>query len=125
VNLRAFNPLDLDEMNRWYDLRGEPGVKIEMLPRLGFLAPGIAAGFLYQTDSALALVEGLVSNPEALLCKRAKALHLILGALTDAAKDFGFKLVIGSSKKTGPVALTLRQGFRKIGSFEMVVKEVA
>ena len=125
MNLRAFNPLDLDEMNRWYTLRQEPSVRVEMLPRLGFIAPGVAAGFLYQTDSALALVEGLVSNPEALLCRRVKALSMILAALTEAAKDFGFKLVVGSSKRTGPVSLTLRQGFRKIGSYEMVVKEVA
>ncbi len=125
MNIRSFNPLDLDEMNRWYDLRGEPSIKIEMIPRLGFLVPGVAAGFLYQTDSSMALVEGFVSNPEALLWKRAKALHMILEALTSAAQGFGFKLVVGSSKRTGPVSLTLRQGFRRIGSYEMVVKEVA
>jgi len=125
VNIRSFNPLDLDEMNRWYTQRGEPAIKVEMLPRLGFLVPGVAAGFLYQTDSSMALVEGFVSNPEALLCKRVKALHLILEGLTSAARGFGFKLVVGSSKRTGPVSLTLRQGFRRIGSYEMVVKEVA
>jgi hypothetical protein len=125
MNIRAFSHLDLDEMNDWYTQRHEPTVPVEALPSLGFLVPGVAAGFLYQTDSSLAFVEGLVSNPNARLCVRARALALILEGLVEAARGFGFKQVIGMGRASGPVKLTLRQGFRRIGSYEMVVKEVA
>lgn len=125
MNPRAFSLLDLDEMNRWYERRGEAPIPASMLPRLGLIVPGVAVGFLYQTDSSVALVEGLVTNPDAKLCDRAKALQIILEELVESARVFGFKQVIGFGASRGPVRLTLRQGFRCLGAYEMVMKEVS
>ena len=64
------------------------------LPRIGFLAPGVAAGFLYLTDApAVALCEGFVTNPAAPSGERHDALEAICGALHAAARADGRRLV--------------------------------
>lgn len=70
----------------------------EFFPQVGFVSPGLAAGFLYQTDSALGLVEGLFSNPNSNPSDRGLALNKIIEAIIEKAKMLGIKNLFAMSE---------------------------
>jgi hypothetical protein len=84
--MRPFELSDLAELNSWYRARGDQPISIELLPPTGFIEPGVAAGFLYLTNSSLALIEGFVSNPAASSEARHQALSAITAAILDLAE---------------------------------------
>jgi len=122
--MRHFLVSDLPEMNGWYASRGKGGVSEDMLPVFGLIEPGVAAGFLYLTDSSLCLLEGFVSNPESEPMAAFMALGRIVRGLTVEAEKAGCRHVVGFTNLDGMVSVTRRQGFRANGQYEMVAREV-
>jgi hypothetical protein len=112
-------------MNGWYEAHGKPPVDFMALPAFGLIEEGLAAGFLYMTDSTLGLLEGFVTNPEAPMVERSKALERILHSLVEEAERLGVKTLVGLCAAESVVKLGLRNGFRHLGQYEMVAKEVA
>lgn len=123
--MKRFTFNDLPEMNGWYERHGKPPVDFPSLPGFGLIEEGRAAGFLYMTDSTLGLLEGFVTNPEAPREERSAALEKILHALMDEASRLGVKTLVGLCGAETIVKLGLRNGFRHLGQYEMVAKEVA
>jgi len=117
---RAFCTADLPEVNSWYAARGRPVVPRAALPATGRIVPGVAAGFLYLTDSRLALLEGFISNPTAGLRSRARAIDQITVALLREAKRRGVVDVIGFGASPGIVRRVQQLGMRKVGVFTLV-----
>jgi hypothetical protein len=90
---------------------------------VGYWVPGICAGFLYQTDSKLALVENIVSAPDSPRDLRRSALNAVLDALCEQARCRGFKVVCGFSEKVPAVKLALRNKFVEAdGSFTLLTR---
>jgi len=99
-------------VTRWCSSRGVPATLLDMLPERGFIVPDVAAGFLYQTDSTMALIEGIVANPKADSRIRDDALDQVFFALFDLARDLGFELVWGFSPRPEIETRARRIGFR-------------
>ena len=56
----------------------------------------VVAGFIYQTNSKLAIIEGLISNPNYRGKKnRDKAIEVLIACLQDAVKLMGYKYIFG------------------------------
>ena len=56
----------------------------------------VIAGFIYQTNSKLAIIEGLISNPNYRGKKnRDKAIEVLIACLQDAVKLMGYKYIFG------------------------------
>jgi len=54
----------------------------------------VVAGFIYQTNSKLAILEGLISNPKYRGKKnRDKAIEVLIACLQDAVKLMGYKYI--------------------------------
>jgi len=54
----------------------------------------VVAGFIYQTNSKLAILEGLISNPNYRgKEKRDKAIEVLISCLQDAVKLMGYKYI--------------------------------
>lgn len=79
--MRKFEPSDLPEINRWLQDRSLPIFELPDLPAFGLIEPGIAAGFMYLTNSRLCLIEGLVTNSKASMLTRARAARYIVEKL--------------------------------------------
>lgn len=123
--MRPFEPFDLLEINGWYAKRMLATLTTDHIPRLGRIEPGIAAGFLYLTDArAICLLEGFVTNPDASLRRRAKAIKEITESLMCVAKQRGFTGVIGLCRAPSVERLAHRLGFLRIGTFPMMAKEL-
>lgn len=123
--VRRFRPEHLAELNRWYAARDLPAVMSGVLPHVGYIAPGLAAGFLYRTDSELALLDGFISNPEAPLLDRGRAISRVLEALVEEVPaGAGVSHLIGLTRVRGMEQLVERAGFSAVGGYRLFTRKV-
>lgn len=115
--LQMVGSKDLGNIISWYRVRNLPSPPSWSLSKYGLMVPGVAAGFLYRTDSGLALVEGLITNPDAPSMVRGRALELVLRNLVAVARDMGFHMVLGFVQSSGSAALARRCGLREVGKY--------
>ncbi len=55
-------------------------------------------GFLYQTDSKVCYIDGLLANPSISKTQRSEAIDQVVKAIIKAAKHLGFKYLLGTTK---------------------------
>ena len=113
----------LSQLNQWHSIRGLSPVNRGDLPSTGFIVLGIAAGFLYLTDSNLAFLDGYIANPETTSLERKPALDLITDCLMDAAQKAGVKRLVSLSANPSIQARSLSSGFTSHGTFQLFCKE--
>lgn len=89
-----------DQVMTWFIGHKWQPLPKQALPEIGVVISspdgkvGICAGFLYRTDSAIAMLEWVVSNPEySEKEERSQALDLLLEQILCRATDNGYKLV--------------------------------
>ena len=124
MKVRAYRPTDLNEINSWYSKRKLPEVFAELLPETGFIVPGVAAAFMYRTDSKIALFDGCISNPYATKQERKEALDIIMAELVHEASHQGFHVALTMTKHPGIRAVCKRAHLRDIGEHTMFSKEL-
>jgi hypothetical protein len=122
--MRVFRRDDLEAVNGWFSGHRQPPMVPAALPTLGLIEPGVAAGFLYETDSTMAMVEGYVTNPDAAPADRNAALDEITEALLDCAKDQRFKHVIAICRDDSIEKRAERHGFKLLGRYALMAREV-
>lgn len=96
---------------KWFHFYDLPPVDEDFLPPTGFVAEGLAMGFLVRTDTKLATMEPLVSNGYAPLAERDAAMDAVVLALLEEAKGLGYRVVEGFTTIEGVVARGRRLGF--------------
>jgi hypothetical protein len=65
------------------------------LPETGFIAENTLAAFMYKTDSGVAYIECVISNPEKPHKERNAAMRDVNTAIEDEAKRLGFRVLLG------------------------------
>jgi hypothetical protein len=98
-------------LRAWLDWHDERPVTPELLPATGFVVPDLAMGFLYRTDSGVALIEVLLSNPMASRELRSEALDAVVTAIIDEARAGGFTRLLGYTALPAVVSRARRHGF--------------
>jgi hypothetical protein len=106
--------LHFDEINSWFQARTEV-LTPESLPKIGYVIPGKAAGFLYQTDSSIAWIENLVAAPTLGKEERNELIDLIVLAVGEEARRRGFKVLLGYTVLDAVVKRAQRLGFDYVG----------
>lgn len=96
MNVRLYENSDYSEVAGWWLDQNWPIIPQDHLPEFGFIVPGIAAGFLYKTDSNFALLEFVIANPNSSKEDRANALDLVIENLILLAQELGFKSIFSS-----------------------------
>jgi hypothetical protein len=109
--MRPFETNDIDELNGWLKAHGQNTVTPEMLPGIGVIVPGVAAGFLYRTDSSVGMIHCLTSNPTATSAQRHEALDAVVEALLAASRHVGVKHLLCFSSDSSVIARSARHGF--------------
>lgn len=123
--VRRFRPEHLAELGRWYVARGLPAPTSGVLPRVGYIVPGLAAGFLYRTDSEIALLDGFVSNPEAPPLDRGRAISRVLEALiAEVSTGAGVSHLVGLTRVRGMERLVERAGFASGDGYRLFSRKV-
>ena len=112
-----FFPHHHEMVGRWWTAHKWPVIPIKSLPSIGRIAyvdaMPVAAGFLYLTNSDLAWLEFVVTNPDAPLKARHEGVKLIVENLVVQAKRCGARLVFTSAKSSGLISLMQKCGFQK------------
>lgn len=109
---RSFTSADYPVVCQWWTARQWPQIPLMMLPRRGFIVDGYCAGFLYLTDSPIAWLEWVVSNPDSDKIERQKALDNLISSLLNAAKEAGCKAVFSAANHPGLIERYKSHGFQ-------------
>lgn len=87
--VRKMEDEDFAQVIAWAKERGDDYTE-EQLPSVGFIVDGIAAYFIYQTDSSVCWLENLISKKGTDKFIRSRAIDLLLEAAIKEATDLGF-----------------------------------
>lgn len=107
MEIRALQESDWDTLQEWWSKWGWPIMQKEMLPLNGcgglMIYKGdtlIVAGFLYLTNSSVAWLEWIISNPEYKEADKSEAIEKLILGLEDVAlsMDKTIILSIGRNK---------------------------
>jgi hypothetical protein len=122
--VRFYESADFAAIARWHEEQGVIAPARDLLPSVGLVAPGEAAGFLYCTDGGIALLEGLVANPRVGPRARSRALDDVVRGLVDEARKGGFRHALGFTQHRAVAERCVRTGARLIGHRELLVWDV-
>ena len=101
-----------------------PAPDMETLPTIGYIWPGVAAGFLYMTDSSIAIIDNFITGKQAERVAKDKALDEIVLALLAAAKASGSQIVKCDTNIHAIKQRATKHGFDCIGSYQSFVRRV-
>lgn len=92
---------------------GWDGIAIQpdLLPKRGFVIEDLVALFLYRTDSPVAYLDGIITNPASNEAERSAAIDLVVGAAFDAARADGYRVLIAVTPRMAIVERARRLGF--------------
>ncbi len=65
-------------LGNWYVARKMSIVPAQALPPTGYVVPGVAAGFCWHTNSTVAWIDNMITNPAAPVIRRYAALQAIV-----------------------------------------------
>src|ERR1700677_1161763 len=109
--VRKYQKTDYKEVESWFHKRNIP-ITEDYLPEHGFIAPGIAAGYLYATDANFCLFECFISDPSVAKSECHKALREIVTCLIQEAKELGFKDAFGFATSKTMIEIGYEQDFK-------------
>lgn len=106
--IRPYEDSDYEEVMTWLDARGIPRVHPDVFPPLGFIVPGHAAIWIYQTDSPFCYMENLYSNP----ASEDKKIYvdLVIDTAVKAAKELGYKFIQSVTSHPSIIRRALKYG---------------
>lgn len=117
MSVRIFSASDLSEVNGWLGSRGLPGLSADRLPRVGFIVPGVACGFLVRTEvHGVALLDAFVANPAAPARERRAAILEVARAVLGIADGFGVRRLTLTTWSRGIGRLATELGFAPCGN---------
>lgn len=123
--VRHFTPEDLPWINGWLAAREEKPLTMEALPKIGFIVPGVAVSFLYQTDTTMCMFHAQVTNPAALGRERFLAYRACQRACALAALKLGFKVWIGWSDNATVISVAKTRGAQATGPYTFLAGALA
>lgn len=122
--MRRFKPFDCPEICGWYKAWKMEPIAGGRLPEMGYIVPGVAAGFVYLCEARMAFIEGLIANPAKSKACRDEALDLIVLGLIDYANEQDRDYIFGFTKLQAVVDRGLNHKFKPLGTFHMMAKEI-
>lgn len=123
MQCHKYTSVDFQYVESWYEAR-RLRVFREDFPKVGFVVPGIAAGFLMQTDTKSCILEPFIANPDTTKLQREQALNLIMGQLIEEAGDLGYARIFGFSSNAPMIRRAKSWGFVVVESSTTVCKEL-
>lgn len=121
--MRYFSKTDYPLFREWLKARGHGVPDLWQLPKVGFI-DGVSCGFLIQTDTPIAMIDYLVSNPNASVIKRAKSIKGIINRLMGEAKSLNFKIIFANSKIRSVQRLAMSLRFEDLGNFKTFSRRI-
>lgn len=106
---RKYLPEDFDQIQLWAKEWGT-NYKPSQFPKTGFIVDGLAAWFLYRTDSSVCFLENLISKKSADERDRDEAIKLVVDAVLTEARDQGFSVAYATTDIPAVVIRAMQYG---------------
>lgn len=98
MEIRPFSQIrDYARVAGWWESAGFEPLAPDALPQYGFVVNDICAGWLYRTDSSMAVIEWIVADPESDKEQRSQALDALLDKLLETARGVGITRIFTSA----------------------------
>lgn len=97
---------------RWMVARGQAAPPRDIFSSTGWCVPGVAAWWLYLTDSTLAWTEMLVGNPDVSKERRSEGLDLVIAHVLKEAKANGTRLLVCNVDRPDLEARAAKHGYK-------------
>lgn len=110
-----------EEVAEWFKARCLEPLPATAFPQIGKIVPGIAAIWLYQTDSDTAFLENAISNPAADRSVSSQALDIAIAGCLLAARELGFRGVAASTNIEKVKERSKRHGFVEIDQGHTII----
>jgi len=111
-NIRQFKKSDMKTIALWYRKRNEVVPDPRALSNTGFIADERVAAWVYFTNSNIAMIEGVISDPESVKSLRRQSLNKLMGFCIDFCLAAGYTQIIGISKHPSIKYLAKSYGFK-------------
>ncbi len=123
MEVRRYRLDDFEQICKWakmYNTEYSP----DNFPKTGFIVEGIAAYFMYKTDSDVCFLENLISNKQAAPEDKDKAINLIIEAILKEAKESGFKVAYATTGIPAVVFRAMVKGAQAQPKQTLLVKDL-
>lgn len=98
MSLKRVTSKDFPVIVHWYRQRKLTPPDPRALSDIGFIADGRAAGWLYLTNSNIAMIEGIISDPSSTPSLRGESLDKLIGFMIDFSLQLGYTQILGITK---------------------------
>lgn len=127
LSFREYQPdVDYPTAKSWWLEYNASHLEKEMLPDLGIVVTydgkALAMGWVYFSNSRVAQIGWIVSDPKLGPKMRVKAVYLLIAACESLAKDHGYKMVQIFTDRPGLNKMLSRSGFSSVRPHEFFVK---
>lgn len=122
--VRKFEAKDFDQIQEWAKQWGSE-YKPSQLPKTGFIVDGIAAYFIYKTDSSVCFLEGLISNKEVSEEQKDGAILAIVEATLKHAAELGFDVAYATTDNQSVVFRAMQFGAKAEPRQVLLTKRLA
>lgn len=129
LKIRTLNENDYDNLVDWWNWHRFPTIEKRFLPENGLGGImvqideiDVCAGFLYLTNSKIAWIEYLVSNPNYKNKDRKQAISMTIKRLCEIASELGYEAIFSSVKNQHLIKHFEEIGFSKDNTTEMTLK---
>jgi hypothetical protein len=116
MQIRFFRPeADYEMVSAWWKAWKWPVLPLDALPKTGVIIStqtDVCAGWLYQSDSSIAWIEFIISNPNYREPDRSLCLDTLIGTLLTLAREAGYQNVFTSTNAASLIKRHERNGFR-------------
>lgn len=110
-------------ISSWYEERGLKTPIKGNMSDMGFIADGRVAGWLYLTNSNIAMIEGIISDPHTIPSLRKASLAKLTGAMIDMALALGYTTILGITKHPSVKKLAKQYGFKETDNTVMILED--
>lgn len=121
--MREYNNKDYELLQSFYRSHGLIAPPRHSLPHYGLITECVA-GFLYLTNSSVALIDGVVSNKQASKEQKQSDLKALSEALINKAQQLGCWRVVCFTNISSIKALTEVFGAKASGNTQLFYKEL-
>lgn len=97
MTVRPYEPRDFPQIAKWAKDGYNTEYQEDQFPATGFIVDGVAAYFLYSTDSSICYLENLISNKYANPTLKHHAIEMIIEAILKEARAMGFKVAYATT----------------------------
>lgn len=94
--VRRYEDKDFEQIREW-GLQWGADYDEDQFPHIGFIIDGVAAYFLYQTDSSICWLENMIAKRGIDQALKSKALDLLVDAIILEAKELGFTVAYATT----------------------------